>query len=84
MQRNAGNKIFSIFLIVFKKLFNVDIYSVCLILLLLLLLLNVITFAISYLKLQTFVKTIAVVQNSRSPLRSSAIMISNITNSLSY
>ena len=60
------------FFILFNKLFNVGICRVCLILLLLLLLLllNVIAFAISLLKLQTFVRTTAVVHESSSPLRS--------------
>ena len=78
-QRSPGNT----FLILFNKLFNVDIYRVCLILLLLLLLLllNVIAFEISQLKIQNFVRTTLAVHNRSSPLRSSAIMKGKITNS---
>ena len=47
VQRSAGNKVYLIFLILVKKLFNVHICRVCLILFPLLLLLNVIAFAIS-------------------------------------
>ena len=43
VQRSAENNLVSC--ILFNKLFNVDIYKLCLILLLLLLLLNVIAFA---------------------------------------
>ena len=69
--------------ILLNKLFNVHIYRVCLKLLqLLLLLLNVITFAISQLKLKTFVRITIVVHKSSSPLRSSVIMKGKITNSL--
>ena len=46
VQRSAENKVYFI-IFLFSKLFNVDIYRVCLILLFLLMLLNVITFAIS-------------------------------------
>ena len=45
MQRSAGNKLYFILRILFDKLFNADVFRVCLILLLLLL--NVIAFAIS-------------------------------------
>ena len=69
-----------IFFILSSKLFNVDIYRFCLILLLLLL--NVITFAISWLKLQIFVRTTVVVHKSSSPLRLSAVMKGEKTNCL--
>ena len=46
------------------------------------LLINVIAFAISELKPQTFVRTIVAVQKRSSPLRSSAIIKGKITNSL--
>ena len=62
-----------------NKLFNVDIYKICLILLLLLLLLNVTAFAISELKLKTFVRITVVGHKSSSPLRSSAVRKDKIT-----
>ena len=67
------------FFILFNKPFNVDIYRVCLVLLLLLLLLNVIAFAISYLKRRTIVRTNVVVNKSNSLLRLSVIMKGKIT-----
>ena len=60
------------FFILCNKLFNTNIYRVCLILLLLLL--NVIAFPISQLKLKTFARIILVVHKSSCPLKSSAIM----------
>ena len=86
VQRSVAQEIryILLFLILFNKLLNVDIYRVCFILLLLLLslLLNVIAFAISLLKLKTFVQITVVVNKSSSPLKSSAIMKGAITNSL--
>ena len=82
MQRNVGNKVYFICFILLNKLFNVDIHRVWLILLLLLLLLNVIAFAISQLKLRTFVRITVVVHMSSYPLRSSAIMKGKMTNNL--
>ena len=82
MQRSVGNKVYFIFLILFNKLFNVNIYRVCFILLLLLLLLNVIAFAISQLKIKAFVRITVVVHKSCSPLRLSSIMKGKVTNSL--
>ena len=83
-QRSPGSKVYFVFFISFNKLFDVDNKKVYLILLLLLLLLlyNVIAFAFSELKLQTFVRPTAVVQKISTPLRSSTIMKGKITNSL--
>ena len=69
----------------FFILFNVDIYRVCLILLLLLLslLLNVTAFAISSLKLQTFVRITVIVHKSRSPpIMKGSLTKVTLTNSL--
>ena len=74
LQHSAGNKAYFTFSILFKKLFKVDIYWVCLILLLMLLLLNIIAFANSLLKLKTFVRITVVVHESGCLLRLSAIM----------